>query len=222
MLLSTFALRNHMKIIIIMNAKDKNELQEVFTFFGKGHFSEKAGKWVPSTTPQQIVDIAWCGQYIISERAKWQTDELRRIMSTASDQELRDFKLREFDAVAGAGTFSYGNAKGFINRSRYIVLDIDDLNSTEEARDIQQRLIKDKNVETALSFISPKGKGVKWWVELPEWCIGLPFAEQYSALSRYMGFEYGLQADSTGSNVNRLCFLPHDEKCFINPKYIQK
>ena len=205
---------------------------EMFTFFGKGHFSEKAQKWVPSTTPQQIVDVGWCGQYIISERAKWPTDELRRLLHTveeqteeqkrAKDQMLRDFKLRMFDAVAGAGTFSYGNAKGLICRSRYIVLDIDDLESTEEARDIQHTLIKDQNVETALCFVSPKGLGVKWWTVLPDWCQGLSFSEQYAALSRYLGFEHGLLADPTGSNVNRLCFLPHDELCYINPKYLHK
>ena len=202
---------------------------DMFTFFGKGHFSEKAQKWVPSTTPQQIVDVGWCGQYIISERAKWPTDELRRLLHTveeqteeqkrAKDQMLRDFKLRMFDAVAGAGTFSYGNAKGLICRSRFIVLDIDDLESTEEARDIQQTLIKDKNVETALCFLSPKGLGIKLWAELPEWCQNMTFAEQYAALSRYIGFEYGILADSTGSNVNRLCFLPYDPLCYINPKY---
>ena len=209
---------------------DKTEnSNDMFTFFGKGHFSEKAQKWVPSTTPQQIVDLGWCGQYILSERAKWPTDELRRLLHTveeqteeqkrAKDQMLRDFKLRMFDAVAGAGTFSYGNAKGLIRRSRFIVLDFDDLDSTEEARDIQQTLIKDKNVETALCFLSPKGLGIKLWAELPEWCQNMTFAEQYAALSRYIGFEYGILADSTGSNVNRLCFLPYDPLCYINPKY---
>lgn len=212
---------------------DKTEnSNEMFTFFGKGHFSQKAQKWVPSTTPQQIVDVGWCGQYILSERAKWPTDELRRLLHTveeqteeqkrAKDQMLRDFKLRMFDAVAGAGSFSYGNAKGLICRSRFIVLDIDDLESTEEARDIQHTLIKDQNIETALCFVSPKGLGVKWWTVLPDWCQGLSFSEQYAALSRYLGFEHGLLADPTGSNVNRLCFLPHDELCYINPKYLHK
>lgn len=193
-----------------------------FTYFGKGYFSKKLGKWAPSTTPQQTVDVLWTYNYIISVRAKCQTEELRRIMPEASDQELRDFKLREFDSVAGAGTFSYGSAQGLITRSKYIVLDIDDLSSTEEAREIQQTLIKDQNVETALCFVSPKGLGCKWWAELPEWCMGLTFAEQYAALSRYIGFEYGIQADPACSNVNRLCFLPHDEFCYINPKYLQK
>jgi hypothetical protein len=140
-------------------------------------------------------------------------------MTTATEQELRDYKLIQFDAVAGAGIFSYGSAAGLTIRSPYIVLDVDDLESTEEAREIQQTLIEDKNVETALCFVSPKGKGIKWWVELPEWCQNMTFAEQYATLSRYIGYEYGILADSTGSNVNRLCFLPHDPLCYINPKY---
>ena len=204
----------------------------MFTLFGKGYFSEKSQKWVPSTTPQQTVNIAWCGEYILSERAKYPTDELHRMIDEASGQEmtdlrqrefdqlLRDYKLREFDAVAGAGTFSYGNARGLIKRSKYIVLDVDDLESTEEAREIQRTLIADKNVETALCFVNPKGKGIKWWVELPEWCQNMTFAEQYATLSRYIGYEYGILADSTGSNVNRLCFLPYDPLCYINPKYL--
>ncbi len=197
-----------------------NNQQTKFTFFGKGYFSKKEGKWVPSTTPQMTVDVAWTGRYIMSERAKFQTEELRRIMVTATDQELRDYKLREFDAVAGAGTFSYGNAKGLILRSKYIVIDIDDLDSTKEARGIQQMLVTDKDVETALCFLSPKGRGVKWWVEIPDWCQDLTFAEQYSALSRHIGYEYGILADSTCSNVNRLCFLPYDPECFIHPQYL--
>jgi hypothetical protein len=159
------------------------------------------------------------GDYVFAERAKPQTEELHQIMTTATEQEVRDYKLIQFDAVAGAGIFSCGSAAGLTIRSPYIVLDVDDLESTEEAREIQQTLIEDKNVETALCFVSPKGKGIKWWVELPEWCQNMTFAEQYATLSRYIGYEYGILADSTGSNVNRLCFLPYDPLCYINPKY---
>ena len=191
----------------------------LFSFFGKGYYSKKSGKWVPSTTPLQTVDVVWCAEYIPSVRAKYQTEELRRILPTASEQEVRDFKLREFDAVAVAGTFSYGSAQGLIERSKYIAVDIDDLSSTAEARKVQQTLVADPYVVTALCFLSPKGFGIKWWVESPEWCQDLPFAEQYRALSRHISFHYGLTADPTGVNVNRLCLLPYDPLCFINPKY---
>ena len=194
----------------------------LFTLFGKGHWSEKLQKYVPSTKPLMNVDISWVGNYVLSERAKTQTMELRQMIGTATEQQLRDYKLLQFDAVAAAGIFSYGNAASLTVRSPYVVIDVDDLSSTEEAREIQQTLINDSEVVTALCFVSPKGKGVKWWVELPEWCQGLKFDEQYAALCRYIGYEYGILADSTGSNVNRLCFLPYDNECFINPKYQQQ
>ena len=195
---------------------DSNEL---FTLFGKGYWSEKAQKYVPSTKPLMNVDVSWVGNYIISVRAKAQTLELREMMGTASDQQLRDYKLLQFDAVAAAGVFSYGNAAGLVVRSPYLVIDVDDLSSTDEAREIQQTLINDKEVVTALCFVSPKGRGLKWWAELPKWCMNMTFSEQYAALSRYIGYTYGIQADSTGSNVNRLCFLPYDPLCYIHPKY---
>lgn len=194
----------------------------LFTLFGKGHWSEKLQKYVPSTKPLMNVDISWVGNYVLSERAKTQTMELRQMIGTATEQQLREYKLLQFDAVAAAGIFSYGNAASLTVRSPFVVIDVDDLSSTEEAREIQQTLVNDKEVVTALCFVSPKGRGVKWWVELPEWCQGLKFDEQYAALSRYIGYEYGILADSTGSNVNRLCFLPYDNECFINPKYQQQ
>lgn len=190
-----------------------------FTLFGKGYWSQKAQKYVPSTKPQQSVDIAWTAEYIKSERAKFQTEELRRMMATATAQQLRDYKLTEFDAVAGAGIFSYGSAAGLVERSPFIVVDIDDLESTSEAHGIKQTLISDPQVETALCFVSPKGFGVKWWAVLPEWCQELKFAEQYATLCRYIGYEYGIEADPACSNVNRLCFLPYDPECYVNPKY---
>ena len=197
-----------------------NEVNTLFTNFGKGYWSKKVQKYVPSTKPLMNVDVPWVGDYVLSERAKSQTLELRQMMATATDQQLRDFKLLEFDAVAAAGIFSYGSAAGVMVRSPYIVIDVDDLASTDEAREIQQTLVSDQEVVTALCFVSPKGLGVKWWAELPDWCQNMTFSEQYAALSRYIGYTYGILADSTGSNVNRLCFLPHDPLCYIHPKYL--
>lgn len=199
-----------------------DEVNTLFTNFGKGYWSKKAQKYVPSTKPLMNVDVPWVYNSVLSERAKPQTLELRQMMTmaTVTDQQLRDFKLLQFDAVAAAGIFSYGSAAGVMVRSPYIVIDVDDLASTDEAREIQQTLVNDKEVVTALCFVSPKGLGVKWWAELPEWCQNMTFSEQYAALSRYIGYTYGILADSTGSNVNRLCFLPHDPLCYIHPKYL--
>ena len=119
-----------------------------FTNFGKGHWSEKAQKYVPSTKPLMNVDIQWVANYVTSEWAKPQTDGLRQMMATATEQQLRDYKLLQFDAVAAAGIFSYGNAAGLVVRSPYIVVDVDDLSSTAEAREIQHLLVADREVSS--------------------------------------------------------------------------
>lgn len=194
--------------------------QYVFSLFGRGYFSKYINKWVPESKPQQVFDIPRTGAYIKSDRAKWATETLRTMLEIATEHELRDFKIKEFEAIAVAGTFSHRDANSLLSRSCYIVLDIDDLPSTEEAREVQQTLVADREVETALCFVSPKGHGVKWIVELPKWCQDLTFKEQFAALSRHLGFEYGIQADSSGSDVCRLCFLPYDPECYINPKYL--
>ena len=126
-----------------MEVNKTNSSNVMFTLFGKGHWSERAQKYVPSTKPIMNVDIPWVGSYIISERAKPQTLELRQMMATATEQQLRDYKLLQFDAVAAAGIFSYGNASGLTIRSPYIVLDVDDLASETEARHMMQRFIAD-------------------------------------------------------------------------------
>ena len=65
-----------------------------------------------------------------------------------------------------SGTFSYRNAKSLTERSPYLVIDVDDLESEAEARQLMQRLISDPYVETELCFLSPKGRGVKWVISL--------------------------------------------------------
>ncbi len=192
-----------------------NIFYEKFSLFGKGSISQQSKKAVPSTVPAAEVDLLWVAHYI-KERAREETEELRRMMSTASEPEVRDFKLLNFEAVAAAGLFSYGSAAKLERRSPFIVMDIDGLASFEEAKRVKNLLFSDQSVTSALSFISPKGRGVKWWVVVPSWLKDLPYREQYFSLCRYVGMQYGITCDSTGCNVNRLCFLPHDEEVLVN------
>jgi len=190
-----------------------------FSVFQQGHRNNK-GVAVLATKPQQNVDIQWVYEYIISERAKWATETLRSMMGSATKEELADFKKLQFEIVTFNGIFTYRNAYSLKMRSPYVVLDIDDLASTEEARQVQQQLIGDTSVETALCFLSPKGKGVKWVVTLPEWAQSPCFKTSYDMLRHYVGFSHGIVVDKTGSDVCRACFLPHDPQCYMNPKYL--
>lgn len=193
-----------------------------FSFFGKGVFNQEKGEWVLRKKPSRSIDITGVYNYIISERAREATEGLRAMPSTATKTEKGNFKKANFEFVTCSGIFPYRDACSLEMRSPYICLDIDDLSSMEEARRVQRMLCQDQYVETALCFVSPGGRGVKWVMELPEWTQGLAFKEQWYKLRNHLAFHYGLTADPSGKDVCRACFLPHDEFCYINPKYQDK
>lgn len=191
-----------------------------FSIFPSGWWDPANQVVKPRQRPQQTQEITWVYNYIKSERARWATETLRAMLPTATRQQKQDFKALHFEYATFSGVFSYRNARSLVVRSPYLTLDIDDLGSLEESRELQQELVHDSQVETALCFVSPGGLGVKWVVELPEWTQGLPFKEQFEALRRYTGFHYGYDPDKSGSDVCRACYLPWDDQCFINQKYL--
>lgn len=198
--------------------ESKDLINEKFSVFGRG-YRNMSGEAVLSVKPQQTQDIKWAYDYIKSERARWATETLRAMLSNATKDELADFKKLNFEVATFNGVFSYRRAGSLLTPSLWGTVDIDDLSSTDEAREVQHRLIADKNLETGLCFVSPKGKGVKWIVRIPIWLQGLNFKVQFQAIQRYIAFEYGITIDKSGSDVCRACFLPYDPGCFINPKY---
>lgn len=189
-----------------------------FSIFPRGYHN-KEGKAVLATRPQQAQDIAWVYDYVTSTRAQWATEKLRSMVGEASKEELSDFKKLNFEFATFAGVFSYRNARNLVQRSPFMVLDIDDLASMDEARQVQQTLIADSHVETALCFVSPKGRGVKWVVRLPEWAQSPDFKKSFLTMQQHVGFHHGIVTDKSGSDVCRACFLPYDSECYINPIY---
>ena len=196
----------------------ENTQSELFSIFPKGYRNQK-GQAVLATRPQQTQTIAWAYDYITSMRAQWATETLRSMLDTATKDELSDFKKLNFEAATFNGTFSYRSARNIVTRSPFMVIDIDDLSSTEEARRVQQLLVSDDKVETALCFVSPKGHGVKWIVRLPEWAWYDDFKLTFQTMQMHVGFHYGIAIDKSGSDVCRACFLPYDPECYINPIY---
>ena len=191
---------------------------EKFSIFGRGWRNQK-GDAVLATKPQQTQDLLWVYEYIKSERARWATETLRSMAEKATKEEMSDFKKLNFEVATFNGIFSYRNARSLVVRSPWLVADIDDLSSVEDAREVQQLLIADKHIETGLCFVSPKGRGVKWIVRVPEWLQGKDFKAQFEGLQRYVAFEHSIAIDKSGSDVCRACFLPYDKECFINPKF---
>lgn len=203
-----------------MKTTDLN-ITERFSIYPSGWWDEEEQKAKPQQHQQQTQTIAWAYAYITSTCAKSATETLRQMMlDGATDQQLRDYKVLHFEYATFSGVFRYRLARNIVSRTPYLTIDIDHLDSTDEARQLQQRFIRDRELETALCFVSPKGLGVKWIVRLPSWTDGMAFKQQYNAVRNYVGFEYGHDPDKSGSDVCRPCFLPYDPLCYVNEKYI--
>ena len=209
--------QKHFQIIKIMT-QDKTNNQ--FSIFGCGYRNPK-GQAVLAVKPEGATDIAHVYQFIISDQAKAATNRLREMAAqSATREELSDYKKLNFRIATFSGTFSYRNAKSLTERSPYLVIDVDDLESEAEARQLMQRLISDPYVETELCFLSPKGRGVKWVISLPEWWQNLDFKLQFEAARQHVIFNYGIPVDTSGSDVCRACFLSCDPQCYVNPKHM--
>lgn len=200
----------------------ENTYNNMFSIFPQGYVNRE-GKAVLATRPQQNQTIPWVHQYITGKWcARQATATLRQMVGNASKDEIADYKKLNFEIALFAGTFSYRNVRGLITPTSYMVLDIDGLDSTEQAAEVRERLSHDSNIETELCFISPKGLGVKWVVTLPSWTDGMTFRKKFEAMRDYTCFHHGIDPDTSGSDVSRACFLPYDPDCFMNTKYLQK
>ncbi len=190
-----------------------------FSIFGYG-YRNKQGQAVLQTKPAGVTDILSVYQYITSPAAKAAQDTLRAMRGKTDKAECSDYKKLNFRFVTFRGIFAERKASSLSLLSDYMVVDIDELSSAEEARRLIRLLSDDTHFETALAFVSPGGMGVKWVVEIPNWLQEMSYKEQYLFACRHVMLQYGVEPDWGCSDVCRACFLGHDKDCFINPKFI--
>lgn len=158
-------------------------------------------------------------KYLISDYAKARTETLRSITDI---KKKRDFKAEQFDYITPGGIFRTRKETDLILASGYIVIDFDHI---PDPSNLVIKLAGDDNFETVLAFRSPSGDGVKWIVSTP--CVpkpdGTPFTHEecFTILSNYTSRYYGIQADPSGKDICRACFLPYDPEAFLNPFYIE-
>jgi len=199
----------------------------LFSHYPHGH-EDKKGVPVPNNRSDGCWSVPKTYAYITSESAKSATLELRQMvdyrLSHPEEKDIenreKNFKMLRFELVTFGGTFRYRKARELSNPSGLITIDIDELESTEQAREVQRLLIEDPHLETVLCFVSPRGRGVKWIVTIPD-PGKKPFREVFNGIYDHLLFEYGIVSDVSGSDISRSCFLPWDESCYMNPKFQQ-
>lgn len=195
----------------------------LFSGLAKGYINRE-GKEVLQVCPDKELSLQQVHDYIVSDAAKDETERLRQIVETerlrqtTDHSESQKFKKLNFRVALFCGLFSKRNAHSLYKASGLMVIDIDDLKSEEEARNINQLLLHDRRIEVVLNFLSPGGKGCKNVIRIGEG-TGLSHKDYFTWVYRYLLFEYGIKVDISGSDICRACYLPHDPQCYINPKY---
>ena len=159
-------------------------------------------------------------KYITSDYAKANTETLRSI---TDPKERSRFKAANFDYVTPGGLFRSRKESDLIQASGYMVVDFDHIPDPDG---LVLLLANEENFETVLAFRSPSGDGVKWFVNLPVGQTkpdGTPFTygEYFTILSNYVRRAYGYEADPSGKDICRACFLPYDPDAFLNPFFIE-
>ncbi len=123
------------------------------------------------------------------------------------------------DYVTWSGRFAPTRlATNIVQHSGYICLDYDHVDNLWETR-----LQLQGDPHTAALFVSPSGDGLKLIVEVKDLATetDVPWPDRHKEafvdLVFYFRQHYGLEADASGSDVSRACFLCRDPSGFLNP-----
>jgi len=148
---------------------------------------------------------------IIRDTYKDITGKLRSI---TDPKEKRIYKANNFDYVTFSGEFERRNDDNLIRHSSLITIDFDHLENLIEVKNL---LLKDEYFETEMLFTSPSGDGLKWVIK-----IDLSQATHqvfFKAVANYLKETYNLEADQSGKDISRACFLAYDPLAFLNKKH---
>lgn len=182
---------------------------------------DKRGRLLTPATLRPYCEISVEQVFMLisaNEQLRLLTEQVR----TAPDMRVAKATLLPY--VTPCGTFSHRNSKCFLAPSGLVVIDVDHLDSYEEAIEMRRILFDDPFLRPVLSFVSPSGKGVKAFIptgtEKP--------AESVCKAMQYVRIAYGPETDKTatgnvptdngkekgidysGKDLARACFLSHD------------
>ncbi len=109
-----------------------------------------------------------------------------------------------------SGKFSRRDKDNVIARSYLIVADIDDLDETA-LKTVRAKVAVDPH--TLSSFVSPSGRGLKIIYRISK---GRSHTEAFFDMDEHVLSLTGLQVDTSGKDVTRLCFVSWDPDLTIN------
>jgi hypothetical protein len=188
---------------------------------------------INNTHPYSEVTLVDIYNYIKGDSAAQNTQSLRKIIDKKQAQK---FKCYNFDYCTFSGVFSERKDKHLVEHSNLLCIDFDGLYSYEcdTARNEQNamsvellryKLLQDEYFETMLLFRSPSGNGLKWVIPIEVRDTKSAFyashLDYFQAVEKYIRQTYRIQIDTSGKDVSRACYLPHDQSVFINPLLLE-
>ena len=166
---------------------------------------------IRNTMPYRDITPYQVWQYLTGPYAARATAALR---SLTDRKEARQYKAGHFAYACFSGTFSKRSDDALVKASGLMCIDFDHVGDVDA---LKAKLLADPSLETVLAFRSPSGDGLKWViaVDLSE----MSHLRMFAAVCNYLKSRYGVEADPSGRDVSRACFLPHDPDAYLNPDY---
>ena len=180
------------------------------------------GKNVKSATltPLRTMNLEEVYKLITSnEHLATLTLAVRNAALRGDETACRCLKQQTLPYVTPCGVFTRRRSDCLKLPSGLVVVDVDHLDSPDEAGRLKQLLFKDPYLAPVLVFISPTGRGVKAYVPCP---IGNDSTEAVRWAMIYVHCMYdaentqpGKGVDTSGKDLVRACFLCHDPKALL-------
>ena len=187
------------------------------------------GKPVKSATltPLRTLELNEVYQLITAnKRLITLTQAIREAALQGDDNNCRMLKQQTLPYVTPCGTFGRRRSDSLLEASGLVVVDIDHLDSADEAARLRRQLFEDPFLRPELVFISPCGQGVKAFVPYtPD--PALPDVRQNAAESIRWAMDYvqcvyadgnrnsAKGVDTSGKDLVRACFLSYDPGALI-------
>jgi hypothetical protein len=179
----------------------------------EGNFFSFFRSPISNTRPHKAVSLLQIYNAIKGDFYKERTEHLRGI---TDQKQARQYKAANFDYCTFSGIFSVRNDKALIQHSNMLCVDFDHLNNVST---LFNRLLNDDYFDTLLLFRSPSGDGLKWIIQID--VTQATHVNYFLSVLNYLKATYGIEADKSGKDISRACFLPHDSEAFINPLFLK-
>lgn len=159
--------------------------------------------------PEGQITISDMVKLIRSDTLRAQIESIRAAKATGDDDVAARLK-QGLPAVTISGLFGERKTGGLQAHSGLMVLDFDDV-GPEKLAALMPQLVGDPHVQAA--FISPSGAGLKVVVRIP--ADPAKHRAAFEAATAYFKQAHGVDADQSGKDVSRLCFLSHDPDAYL-------